>query len=60
MMDRSFSVHTLMDQETLVLGVVVLVKGLLIGVAKETGIQVINVLEVLEDVPEMLFPVLVA
>jgi hypothetical protein len=43
-----------------VLGVVVSVNGLLIGVAKKTGIHVVDALEVPEDVPEVPFLVPVA
>jgi hypothetical protein len=60
MMDRSALLHVLMDLERLVLRVVVSANGLLMGVAKETGVHVVDALEVPEDVLEMPFPVPVA
>jgi hypothetical protein len=60
-MDKSRSLHVLIDLERLELVTVVSANGLLMGVAKETDIHVVDVPEdVPENVPEVPFPVPVA
>jgi hypothetical protein len=60
MMDKSVSLHILMDLERLGLVMLVSVNGLLMRVGKETGICVVDAPEVLEDMLEVPFPVPVA
>jgi hypothetical protein len=59
-MDKSVSLHILMDLERLGFVIVVSVNGLLIGVAKVTSICVVDAPEVPEDMLEVPFPVPVA